>query len=78
MLLLFLLVVKDQEIDKKENDMKNTKFIKTTDSETKEYLLQKGFQLVNESNGIATFINDISKMSTFDDKKVAYTNKLEF
>ena len=55
---------------------KKKHFIRTTDSETKQLLIKCGFQLVGESNGVATFINDVSKPITFDGKKVAYTNNL--
>ena len=51
-------------------------FIKTKDPETKALLLKNGFQLLSESNGIATFLNDAKKKVSFDQKKVAYTNVL--
>lgn len=58
--------------------MNKQQFIKTTDSQTKDLLLKEGFQLVNESNGIATFINDKTKVITFENKKITFSDKLEF
>lgn len=52
------------------------KFIRCTDPETIEKLKQMNFVLVSESNGIATFINDVTKPITFDKKKMAYTNNV--
>lgn len=54
----------------------NKKFIKTNEPATKEFLLKKGFVLINEVGGIATFINDTSKKVVFDNMKVVYSNKL--
>lgn len=56
--------------------MNNKKFIRTTDRETIENLKRLGFQLVSESNGVFTFINDTNKPITFDNKKLAYTNNI--
>lgn len=58
--------------------MNNKKFIRCSDRETIENLKKLGFQLVSESNGIATFINDTNKSITFDNKKLAYTNNITF
>jgi hypothetical protein len=60
--------------------MKDNKalFIKTTDAETSKALQAEGFQLVDSANGIWTFINDIEKPLMFDNKKMAYSNKLCF
>lgn len=57
------------------------KFIKTSDSDTKETLLKLGFRLISEdSNGISTFLNDATKVVTYDDKsknmKYSYSNIL--
>lgn len=54
----------------------NKKFIRCTDKETIEKLKQLNFQLVSEFNGIATFVNDVTKPVLFDKKKVAYTNNV--
>lgn len=54
----------------------NKKFICCTDKETIEKLKQANFQLVSEFNGIATFVNDVTKPVLFDKKKVAYTNNV--
>ena len=51
-------------------------FIKTKDDETKQALIKAGFVLIDDSNGIATFINDVTKSIKFDKKKIAYTNML--
>ena len=55
--------------------MKN--FIKTKDSDTAKILFAEGFTLLDESNGIYTFINKEVKDTTkinYDEKKVAFTN----
>ena len=54
----------------------NKKFIRCTDKETIEKLKQLNYQLVSEFNGIATFVNDVTKPVLFDEKKVAYTNNV--
>ena len=54
-------------------------FIKTTDKETADKLISEGFQLVSQSNGIYTFLNQVPANFNFDNvdkKKVAYTNIL--
>lgn len=56
--------------------MDNKKFIRCTDKVTIEQLKKLGFQLISETNGIATFINDVTKPITFDKKKMAYTNNV--
>lgn len=56
-------------------------FIKTTDKETADKLILLGFQLMSQSNGIYTFLNQSSKNFNFDEvdkKKMAYTNMLNF
>lgn len=52
-------------------------FIKTTDEHTANALMNIGFQIINESNGVWTFIN--SPKIVFDDQEVqniAYSNVL--
>lgn len=58
--------------------MEKYNFICTTDNETKLKLIQNGLQLVSDTNGRATFLNDVSKMNfSLDDKsKLQYTNML--
>ena len=51
-------------------------FIKTSQKEVIEQLKAAGFQLLEESNGVATFLNDKFKKMNFDKKKVVYTNNL--
>lgn len=55
-------------------------FIKTTHSPTAEILQSLGFQLVNESNGIYTFLNTDKIMFSrdVDKSKIQYTNLLVF
>jgi hypothetical protein len=59
----------------KEKKMK--KFIKTNDLKTKEILLELGYQLISDANGVATFLNDSKIVFDKKDKKVIYSNKLE-
>ena len=54
-------------------------FIKTSDTGIAEHLLNAGFKLVSQDNGIYTFLNQPPKNFVFDgvDKtKMAYTNTL--
>ena len=55
-------------------------FIKTTHFPTAEILQNLGFQLVNESNGIYTFLNTDKIMFSrdVDKSKIQYTNLLVF
>lgn len=59
--------------------MGNANFIKTTDAETKETLLQLGFQLISEDGNVCTFVNNTTL--TFDNinnknLKITYSNIL--
>ena len=56
----------------------NANFILTKDLETYEVLKSSGFHLINQSNGIWTFVNNPQKLAilTFDNKKITYSNKL--
>jgi hypothetical protein len=56
--------------------MNKVNFIKVSDAETIEKMKSEGFQIIEETNGVVTFLNDTSKKVDFDDKKVVYTNKL--
>lgn len=49
-------------------------FIRCSDKETIEKLKAAGFQLVEEKNNVAVFVNDISKKVDFDKSKIAYSN----
>ena len=51
-------------------------FIRCTDAETIQKLKSLGFQLYEENNSYAIFLNNSSLPETFDDKKIAYTNIL--
>lgn len=58
--------------------MSKANFIKTTDVETKETLLQLGFQLISEDGNVCTFVNNSTL--TFDNinknLKITYSNIL--
>lgn len=60
------------------NKENKTLFIKTKDADTAEELKKSGFELVDSANGTWTFINEPERVLTFDNKKVAYSNKLCF
>ena len=53
-------------------------FIKTSDKETMKLLTSEGFELINDENGIWTFINCTEKMSkiNFEENKITYSNLL--
>ena len=52
-------------------------FIKTSDHETMNLLKVEGFELIDYSNGIWTFLNCPNKNINFENKKnIAYSNML--
>lgn len=55
-------------------------FIKTFDKTTSEKLLSLGFQKVDESNGIYTFLNNKTLLfsNDVDESKISYSNMLTF
>ena len=55
-------------------------FIKTIDKTTSEKLLSLGFQKVDESNGIYTFLNNKTLLfsNDVDESKILYSNVLTF
>lgn len=53
------------------------KFIKTSDSATKKTLIELGYQLISDINGVATFLNDAKIAFDKKESKVIYSNKLE-
>lgn len=55
------------------------KFIRTTDKDTAEQLIELGFKLLSQSNGAWTFINE-PKSIKFDAKpmRLTYSNVLTF
>ena len=57
--------------------MEKQKFIKVKDQETKQQLMDLGYKLLSDQNGIATFLNDLSRPQSFSCKKMVYTNKME-
>ena len=56
----------------------NAWFAKTQDEHVMKELVDAGFQLVDYTNGIWTFMNKPDIPLTFDDKKIVYSNKLCF
>ena len=55
-------------------------FIKTFDKTTSEKLLSLGFQKVDESNGLSTFLNNKTLLfsNDVDESKILYSNMLTF
>lgn len=56
-------------------------FIKTTDKETADKLIEAGFKLMSKDGNVYTFLNEITNNFNFeevDQKKMAYTNTLSF
>ena len=53
-------------------------FIKTSDKETKEKLIELGFVLLSENGGVATFLNNNKNTLDFSNEMLVFTNKLEF
>lgn len=55
-------------------------FIKTTDKETADKLIEVGFQLMSNENGVYTFLNQVGNFNceNVDAKKMVYTNTLNF
>lgn len=52
-------------------------FIKTTDKETAEKLIQEGFKLMSQVNNVYTFLNQPPQNFSFDKidkRKIAYDN----
>ena len=62
----------------KNNNSKKAMFIKTKDLETSENLKKDGFDLVDYTNGVWTFINDLDRPLTFENNKVTYSDMLCF
>ncbi len=56
--------------------MEKGNFILVKDEEQKNNLLKLGFVMVSNSSGIATFLNCPNKMSSVDEEKIIYTNKI--
>lgn len=51
-------------------------FLKTSDEETKKYLLKRGYKLVSEDEKVWTFINDYSLTFDNTNNKIQYSNIL--
>lgn len=56
--------------------MKNKKFIVTDNQETANQLLKHNLKLINSINGKWFFINEPTKLTFGELKKVVYTDKL--
>lgn len=62
----------------KNNSNTKAMFIKTNDLETSDNLIKDGFDLVDYTNGVWTFINDLERPLTFENNKVTYSDMLCF
>lgn len=51
-------------------------FLKTSDEETKKYLLKRGYKLVSQDEKVCTFINDHSLTFDNTNNKIQYSNIL--
>ena len=51
-------------------------FLKTSDEETKKYLLNRGYKLVSKGENMWIFINDHSLTFENKDNKIQYSNIL--
>lgn len=59
--------------------LNQSNFICTSDKETADVLSKQGLKLLNISNGIYTFINDIlCNFEQIDNNKILQTNQLTF
>lgn len=56
----------------------NTLYIRTQDKHTADELKRLGFMLLNQQNGIYTFLNDQKHIQQFNGLIVTHTNKLDF
>lgn len=53
-------------------------FLKTSDEETKKYLLKRGYKLVSQDGNVATFLNNHSLTFENTNNKIQYSNMLTF
>ena len=53
-------------------------FLKTSNEETKKYLLKRGYKLVSQDGNVATFLNDHSLTFDNTNNKIQYSNMLTF
>ena len=63
---------------KENKNNKKAMFIKTKDLETSENLKRDGFDLVDYTNGVWTFVNDLNRPLSFENNKVTYSDMLCF
>ena len=62
----------------KNNSNKKAMFVKTKDFETSEVLKNEGLDLVDYTNGVWTFVNDLNRPLTFESNKITYSDMLCF
>lgn len=60
------------------NNKKTSWFCKTQCEYVAKELTEAGYQLIDHSNGVWTFINKTDYPIIFDEKKVTYSDKLCF
>lgn len=60
------------------NNKNKAMFVKTQDKDTADNLKNLGFELVDDTNGTWTFMNNPDCPLTFDNNKIAYSNMLCF
>lgn len=63
---------------KKLNNKNKAMFVKTQDKDIADNLKNLGFELVDDTNGTWTFMNNPDCPLTFDNNKIAYSNMLCF
>lgn len=51
-------------------------FINTSDEETKQRLVDRGFKLISKNGSIYTFLNDCTLVFEDKNNKIQYTNML--
>ena len=61
---------------KENKNNKKAMFIKTKDLETSENLKKDGFDLVDYTNGVWTFMNDLNRPLTFESNNITYSDML--
>ena len=54
--------------------MKQGNFIRCSDSETIQKLKEAGFQLIEEKDSVAVFLNDLKKRFDFQNSPIAFSN----
>lgn len=60
----------------KEINNQTAHFVKTQDKETAENLIKSGYEPIDYTDGIWTFVNNPNYPLTFDKNKITYSNML--